>query len=126
MNKIILIIFILINFVACSSEIDCFTADSIKLVKALKIEDGDYFIYLRAYGFQEKTRIYELYETKPEFDQCGNANFEEIDYLPADPALDESFISKLIINAELKFEGVYSEKGSTPVSLLDVPVEVQF
>lgn len=51
--------------VSCGS--DCFIRDQVTILDA---KDGVYLV-LRVAGFQQKTLFYEVYQGKPEFDECG-------------------------------------------------------
>ena len=123
MKRMIFFLFIVTNLVACSSEIDCFTADSVKLVKKIKIKDSDYFIYLRISGFHEKAAFYELYKGKPAFDVCGRSNILSISDDAVDPS--EGVVSRLVIDGKLSLRAVHITGNVQEIDLKDVPVEVK-
>ena len=123
MKGIIFLVFIVTNLVACSSEIDCFTADSVELVKTIETEDSNYFIYLRISGFHEKAAFYELYKSKPTFDACGKSNILAISEDAVDPS--EGVVSRLVIDGNLALRAVHIEGNVQEIDLIDVPIEVE-
>jgi len=123
MKRLIFLVFIVTNLVACSSEIDCFTADSVKLVKMIETEDSDYFIYLRISGFHEKAAFYELYKDKPTFDVCGRSNILVISEDAVDPSA--GVVSKLVIDGNLALRAVHTEGNNQKIDLIDVPIEAE-
>jgi len=134
MKRMSFLVFIITNLLACSPEIDCFIADSVKLVKAIKIEGSDYFIYLRISGSHDKVAFYELYENKPTFDVCGRSNILTIVEEPIDPVAGpvdpfagvvSRVVSRLVVDDDLKLRVVYTEGNIQKIDLKDVPIEVK-
>jgi len=123
MKRMIFFIFIVTTLVSCSPEIDCFTADSVKLVKTMEIKGSDYFIYLRVSGFHDKAAFYELYKDKPTFDVCGKANILAISEDAIDPSA--GVVSRLVIDSNLALRAIHIEGNVQEVDLIDVPVEVE-
>ena len=121
-KQMIFLVFIVTNLVACSPETECFIADSIKLVRTIKIEGSNYFIYLRISGFHDKVAFYELYADKPTFDECGKSNTLAISEEPIDSSA--GVVSKLVVD-EQRLSIVYSKDSSQEVDLKDVPIEVK-
>jgi len=122
-KRMIFLVFIVTNLVACSSEIDCFTADSVELVKTIETEGSDYSIYLRVSGFHEKAALYELYKGKPTFDVCGRSNILAISEDAVDPS--EGVVSRLVIDGNLALRAVHIEGNVQEIDLKYVPVEVK-
>lgn len=122
-KQMIFLVFIVTNLVACSSEIDCFTADSVELIKTIETEGSDYSIYLRISGFHEKVAFYELYEGKPTFDVCGRSNILAIYEDVVDPS--EGVVSRLVIDGNLTLRAVHIEGNVQEIDLKNVPVEVK-
>ena len=110
------------NLVSCSRETDCFIVDSVKFVKAIKIDNSDYFIYLRISGFHEKEAFYELYESKPTFVDCRQADILSIS--DAHVNLLQGGVSKLVVD-DRKLSVVYTKDSVQEVDLKDVPIEVK-
>lgn len=50
----------------------------------VKIEDSNYFIYLRISGSHDKVAFYELYASKPTFDKHKQSNILAISEEPID------------------------------------------
>jgi len=44
--------------------------DQLKLADTINDNNKTYYLYTRTTGWQEKTVFFELYDQKPEFDQC--------------------------------------------------------
>ncbi len=136
-KQIFFLVFVVTNLIACSSEPGCFIVDSVKLVKTIKIDSRDYFIYLRISGFQDKVAFYELYKGKPTFGECKQSNIEPISYDsvdwsdPTDSTVDpfsgvvSRIVSKLVIDDDLKLSIVYIKGNVQEIDLKDVPVEVK-
>jgi len=135
MKRIIFLVFIVTNLVACSSEIGCFVVDSVKLVKTIETEGSDYFIYLRISGSHDKVAFYELYKGRPTFDGCKQPknilaiSEEPIDPIvgPVDPfsGITSRVVSKLVIDEDLKLSIVYIKGDDQKINLIDVPVEIK-
>lgn len=140
-KRIIFLVFIVTNLVACSSEIDCFTADSVDLVKTIETEGSDYSIYLRISGFHEKAASYELYKGKPTFGECRRPDIlviseEGVDRSeePVDSSDDlvdrldgvvSRIVSKLMIDDDLKLSIIYIKGNVQEIDLKDIPVEIK-
>lgn len=75
------IVTLLIFLVACSDTTDtsqsCFPAkDSITIVGSSTNEESTFFLIHRLAGFNDKIEIFEIYNQKPNFDQCSQSNIE--------------------------------------------------
>jgi len=121
-KRMIFLVFIIMNLVACSSEPECFFGDSVKLVKAINIGSSDYFIYLRISGFHEKETFYELYENKPTFGECRQSNILSISDVHVN--LSQGVASKLVVDNR-KLSVVYIEGSVQKINLKDIPIEVK-
>lgn len=118
---IVLFLYMISNLTACSSDTDCFVADSVSLVKAIKVGDLDYFIYLRISGLHEKEAFYELYTNKPIFDACGKSATLAKSDVHIDSA--SGVVSKLIVdNQQLVI--VYAKGKAQEIDYKDVQIEV--
>lgn len=110
-----------LSLIACSSATDCLVADSVSLVKKIRLGEVDRYIYLRTSGLHEKESFYELYEKQPAFDTCGKP------VLPskADVHIDSTrgAISKLVIDKQ-RLSIVYIKGKSQEVNYKDVQIEV--
>lgn len=122
MKRMIFLVLVVTNLVACSTETDCFIADSVKLVKAIKIDSSDYFIYLRVSGFHEKETFYELYESKPTFGECKQSNILSVSDVHVD--FSQGNVSKLVVD-DRKLGVVYANDSVQYIDLKDVPIEVK-
>ena len=49
------------------------TADSVKVIDQLNIDDHTYFLVHRISGWHEKINSFELYNARPIFDNCGES-----------------------------------------------------
>ena len=109
------------SLIACSPATDCFVADSVSLVKKIKMGEVDQYIYLRVSGLHEKESFYELYDKQPVFDACGKSTLPS----KADVHIDSKSgaISKLVVNKE-HLSIVYHKGQTQKVDYKDVPIEV--
>ena len=119
---IIMFFFIVVNLIACSSDNECFVADSVVQVKAIRVDEVDYFIYLRTSGFHEKEAFYELYKSEPIFNSWGKSNSSAISDIHIDST--EGVVSRLVIDNQ-KLIIVYSKNSSQEVNFKDVQIEVK-
>jgi hypothetical protein len=76
----VLFLFIIIS---CSeqnieSEPCAITIDSVSIIDTRKVGDISYYLVHRISGWNDKTEILELYDSKPEFDHCSKANIKPI------------------------------------------------
>ena len=79
---------------ACSDTTpDCFISDQVTLLDERKIKGDQYFLVLRITGWHDKVEFLELYDKKPEFDDCNQSKTEPID--AHDLALENQFVSKV-------------------------------
>ena len=113
-NKYLIIsTFLLLFLTACNSDIDCLTANSVEKIKVVKVENKNYFVYLKVTGFHDKVAFFELYDSEPLFDICGISDTSPISSEMIDPDinLDKENVSKVLFypkNSELKV--IYSEE----------------
>lgn len=109
----ILILFFSALVSACSSNSDCFIADSVRIVSKAKKDGSGYFLVARTSGFSDKVTFFELYDTKPEFDSCGKTGSKMLDMKVID---DQSgFIKKVKVkNGKLEIEYTNDEEKSVP------------
>ena len=55
----------------CDKNGDCVIADSVVLIATHDDNGTRYRVYQRISGFNEKERFFELYDSEPAFDACG-------------------------------------------------------
>ena len=116
------ILFFLFMIVGCSSENDCFVADSVKQIKSFTVNDKEYFLFLRITGFQEKESFYELYEKKPIFDICGRSELSPV----SDEHFDwqQGYVEKLIVK-DAKLTIVYIKEEPEMYDLANIEIEIE-
>lgn len=120
--KIFIVAFVFaVSFIICSPTTDCLVADSVSLVKKIKMGELDQYIYLRISGLHEKEGFYELYDKQPVFDACGKSTLPS----KADVHIDSTrgAISKLVVNKE-RLSIVYHKGQTQKVDYKDVSLEV--
>lgn len=110
------------SFIACSPTKDCFVADSVSLVKKIKMGEIDQYIYLRISGLHEKESFYELYDKQPVFDACGKSTLPSKAHVHIDSTRGE--ISKKLVIDKERLSIVYHNGKSQKVDYKDVPIEV--
>lgn len=129
-QRVIFLVFVVVNLVACSPERECFIVDSVKLVKMIEIEGSDYFLYLRISGSHDKVAFYELYKGKPTFGECRRSDIlaiseESVDSSEKPDGVVSRIVSKLVIDDDLKLSIVYIKGNVQEIDLKDVPVEIK-
>ncbi len=105
----------------CSTEQDCFVADSIKELKVSQLNGEAYFLFLRTSGFGEKEHFFELFKFKAKFDDCGQTSSKPIFEVHVDDT--EGFPVKLVISDD-KMKVVYSATADNSLNLETIKVEI--
>ncbi len=106
---------------ACSEEADCFVADSIEGINTADLGDAGYFLYLRTSGFHEKSRSYELFREKPQFDICGQTTSQAVFQVLVDDA--EGIPRKLEISGD-DMRIVYASHAENGIDFGSIQVEI--
>ncbi len=50
---------------------DCLTSDTVAIIDSLSINEQEYFLVYRISGWHDKVESFEVYNTKPVFNACG-------------------------------------------------------
>lgn len=96
-----IILSLLLILGACSSNgCEDLVLDSFKHQDKTIISGKEYHLYSRTTGFQEKVVFFELYEEKPTFDKCMQANLSPIYVRPFDDDEDHPYIKELILEPD--------------------------
>lgn len=104
-----LVFITLLNFSGCTpSEDGCLTRDKLTEIRILKINNTDYYLYLKISGWHDKVVFYELYDKKPVLDACNKANILPIADIVVSP--ENGTASKLIIKDKQLFLNYTKEK----------------
>lgn len=111
-KRLIVLYFLLVFLAACDPNINCLTADSVEKIKDIKVENKNFFVYLKVTGSHDKIAFFEIYDSKPSFDICGISDTAPISNVMIDPDLnlDKENVSKVFFypkDNELKI--IYSE-----------------
>lgn len=91
--------FVLFIFISCTQQnsdkqVCAITVDSVSIIDSLVSDGTNYFLVYRVSGWNDKTEILELYDSRPIFDHCAISNVEPVDG-------DSLEMSKLISNVFL-------------------------
>jgi hypothetical protein len=100
----------LMAIAACSNDCDFDIAeDQIRFADSIKKDGKTYFLYTRTVGFQEKTVFFELFDLKPEYDNCEKSNIKPIYTVPIVPLNHENYPNGWFIK-ELTLQPNQAEK----------------
>lgn len=110
-----------INISGCTpSEDNCLTIDQVTQLKKIKIDNKEHYLFLRISGWHDKIELFNLYDQKPVFDKCMNANIPPISDISVYP--ENGTASKLLI--ENKILSLEYTKEKTSNSLENIAVEI--
>lgn len=59
--------------------------------------DKQYFLFTRTKGWHDKVVFFELYEGKPEFDQCEKASFQALYTVDYDDYPEKKYVKALLL-----------------------------
>lgn len=113
---------LLLSFVAaCSNQPECFVADTLKEIGVPTLNEKGVHIFLRTSGLSEKENFYEMYNSVPKFDDCGQSGSEPMSQVHVDTT--SGFPQKLVIsNSQLKI-AYTADEGSRPMDKVSIVVE---
>ena len=121
-SKYVAILFVFNLLISCSKSNDCFISDSIVKIKEYNADNIIFHLYLRISGLNKKEYFYELYDEKPEFDDCGKTTTKLLSDIHVDDS--EGNPVKLIIR-DKKIILLFSKNGTNIVDLKKIPVEIE-
>ena len=99
----------------CSKEPICLIADSLVEIKSEALKSHNLYLFLRTSGLHDKAQFYELYQTPPEINACGNTAINPITEVFIDTSLGHPD-TLLIIEGQLVVE--YSEEEAAAQSVI--------
>ena len=108
--------------VACSTDNSCAVADTVSLIKEIKIKNIQYYIYSRVSGFQEKKVFYEMFSMKPVFVQCGQTKTLSVSDVHIDSSSGAAV--KLIVQ-DKTLDIVYSKDAVEKSEYNNIEIEVK-
>lgn len=99
--KVILIATLSLVVLGCSTDqLDCYVADSIKLLDSTQENEVTYSLVLRITGLSDKVTFVELYQGVPSFDACGKSKLRPV-YGDAVDKLESNLVK--VENNQLRF-----------------------
>ena len=127
-NNVVTTLILSLVIASCSEtatdQIECpITIDSISIIDSIEIVGSTYYLVYRVSGWNDKTEILELYDHKPEFDQCSRSKKPA---LYGDSLETSQSITHVYLNtAEKKLEIIYENKQPDKAHNLNLKLEVR-
>ena len=110
-----------VSMTGCSQQPDCLMADTLQDITTASLQAQGYHLFLRTSGFTDKAHFYQIYQSLPQFDACGETSSPPVSQVYVDTT--EGFPTTLLISGdslELKYSSVDNH-----VDLADIAVSIQ-
>ncbi len=103
-------------------ELACTISDQVRFLREFESSGDHYYLYERISGWHDKNHYMELYDQKPEFDQCGEPNVALLSQLPVSDLGNNPV--KIVIK-DLLIDIEYGDYPYSNPDLSTIPIDVQ-
>lgn len=114
-----------ILLLSCETDEQCYYfpgSDRIEFLDTVKKGNMTYYLIIRTTGFQDKASVFELYDAKPRFTPCGEADRRALWVEDVEEDESNKFVKKVLFHeqAEKKLEIVYTQNRSEAQNLYKI------
>ena len=117
-----------IVLLSCGTDEKCYYfpgSDRIEFLDTVKKGNTTYYLIIRTTGFQDKISVFELYDAKPHFTPCGEADRKALWVEDIEEDYPNKFVKEVVLHeqAEKKLEVVYTQNKNEAQDLYQVTLK---